>query len=184
MKVGEYFTTERVVPGGTGYLYAPVLLTGGVAMIDKEVVPIGTAMGAPEIQRFTFQFLRTGKAEIQFARFRPFDIKNAIYEDVFPFFVEPGMLRSTNSVGSYSPFEELTKEDRDVFDAAFKGLVGVTYTPLKVSRQIVAGTNYIFICDAVPATKDPVKYHALVKIFAPLPGKGDPQILDIHREDF
>ena len=184
MKVGEYFTTERVVPGGTGYLYAPVLLTGGVALIDKTVTQIVDRVGAPEIQRFTFQFLRTGKAEIQFARFRPFDIKNAIYEDVFPFFVEPGMMRSTASAGGYSPFEDLEKEDREVFDAAFKGFVGVQYTPLKVSKQIVAGTNYIFICDAMPQTKDPEMFHALVKIFAPLPGHGDPVITEIHREDF
>lgn len=183
MKVGEYFTTERIVPGGTGYLYAPVLLTGGVALIDQTVTPVNNMPGAPEIQQFTFQFLRTGKAEIQFARFRPFDVRNAIYEDVFPFYVEPGMLKSSK-VGGYTPFQDLEKEDQDVFDAAFKGLDGVAYKPLKVSKQIVAGTNYIFMCEAEPVIKEPAKHYALVKIFAPLPGQGEPQITDIHREDF
>ncbi len=90
MKVGEIYTTERIIMGGTGYRYAPVKLTGEVALLNSEVIqPETVNCGAPEIQRFTFQFLRPGTAEIQLARFRCFDLSDALYEDVLPFHVEP-----------------------------------------------------------------------------------------------
>lgn len=65
MEVGEIFTTERIVMSSTGYRYAPVRLTGEVALLNSEVVQIETEQcGGAEIQRFTFLFLRPGTAEI------------------------------------------------------------------------------------------------------------------------
>lgn len=180
MKVGEIFTTERIVMGGTGYCYAPVRLTGEVALLNSEIVPIETGKcGAPEIHRFTFQFLRPGKAEIQFARFRSFDLSDAIYEDVLPFQVEPA--GDTNAIvpGSWSPFKALNDEEKQIFDKALKGLVGVVYTPEKVSSQVVAGVNYRFFCHAVTVTREEHKFHAIVKIHVAL--SGEAQITDIQR---
>ena len=56
MKVGEIFTAERIVMGGTGFRYAPVRLTGEVALLSSETIELEPGKcGAPEIQRFTFQ---------------------------------------------------------------------------------------------------------------------------------
>ena len=165
MKVGEIFTTERIVVGGTGYRYAPVRLTGEVALLNSEVVKVETEKcGAPEIQRFTFQFLRPGTAEIQFARFRSFDLSDAIYEEVLPFHVEPAGDDLAMVPGGWSPFTEVAAEDGVVFDKAMEGLVGVKYTPERVSKQIVNGTNYRFFCYGDPATLGGHKFPAIVKI--------------------
>lgn len=81
-------------------------------------------------------------------------------------------------VGGWSPYHNLTKEDKLVFDEAFKGFVGVKYTPITVSTQIVAGTNYRFKCTAQIPPSD-VIWEAIVEIFKPL--VGNPHITGITR---
>lgn len=180
MKVGEIYTTERIVMGGTGYRYAPVRLAGEVALLDSEILPIEAGKcGAPEVQRFTFQFLRPGTAEIQLARFRSFDLDDVLYEDVLPFHVEPAGDNDAVSCGGWSPFQELELEDQDVFEEAMKGLVGVKYTPERVSKQIVKGVNYRFFCYGTPATQGEHSFPAIVKIYAAPRAKA--QITGIQR---
>lgn len=180
MKVGEIFTTERIVMGGTGYRYAPVRLTGEVALLASEVTSVDPEKcGAPEVQRFIFQFLRPGTAEIQLARFRSFDLDDVVYEEVLPFHVEPAGDNDAACHGGWSPFEGLEAEDQEVFEEAMTGFVGVTYTPEKVSKQIVNGTNYRFFCYGKPATEGNHSFPAIVKIYA-APG-AKPQITGIQR---
>lgn len=180
MKVGEIFTTERIVMGGTGYRYAPVRLTGEVALLNSEVVQIETEQcGGAEIQRFTFQFLRPGTAEIQLARFRSFDLNEVLYEDVLPFHVEPASDDVAMAHGGWSPFTELTTDDEEVFHKAMKGLVGVIYTPEKVSKQIVNGTNYHYFCNGDPASQSRYNFPAIVKIH--VSPKGKAQLTNIQR---
>ena len=50
-------------------------------------------------------------------------------------------------------------------------------TPKKVSRQVVAGTNYEFICKDANGKK-----HTIV-IFQPLPGQGEPRITSIDGKE-
>lgn len=50
--------------------------------------------------------------------------------------------------GGWSPYHDLTPDDKKVFDEAIKDLVGVVYSPSKVSTQVIAGTNYRFKCSA------------------------------------
>lgn len=167
MKVGEIYTTERIVMGGTGYRYAPVRLTGDVALLNSEIVPIETGKsGAPEVQRFTFQFLRPGMAEIQLARFRSFDLNDVLYEDVLPFHVEPAGDNHAELYGGWSPFHRLEPEDGVAFDEAIKGLVGVEYMPERVSKQIVNGVNYRFFCYGTPTIQGDHTFPAIVKIYA------------------
>lgn len=183
MKVGEFFTTERIVMGGTGYCYAPVRLTGEVALLSNEVIPVDAGkVGGPEIQRFTFQFLRPGSAEIQLARFRSFDLSDVLYEDVLPFHVEPAGSNDVVAMvpGGWSPFTEVTPEDGVVFEKAMEGLVGVKDTPKRVSKQIVNGTNYRFFCYGEPATQGEHSFPAIVTIYA-APGSSKPQITGIQR---
>jgi hypothetical protein len=81
-------------------------------------------------------------------------------------------------VGGWSPYHPLTAKDKEVFDEAMKGFVGVKYTPNTVSTQVVAGTNYRFKCTASmpPAL---VVWEAIVEIYQPL--NGAPYVTGIVR---
>lgn len=181
MKVGEFFTTERIVTGGTGYRYALVRLVGEVALLGSETVMLepGKA-GGPELQRFTFQFLRPGQAEIQFARFRSFDLSDALYEEVMPFHVEQGNNDNLVKPGGWSQFENLTDKESHIFEKAMKELVGANYTPKKVSKQVVNGMNYRFFCYGTLATLGAETFPAIVKIHV-ASGNDQPQVMDIQR---
>ncbi len=81
-------------------------------------------------------------------------------------------------VGGWSSYGPLSAEDKKVFDEALNGFVGVTYTPESVAKQIVAGTNYRFKCEAsMPPAM--VVWEAIVEIYAPLDGR--PHIVSISR---
>lgn len=180
MKVGEIFTAERIVMGGTGYRYAPVRLAGEVALLSSEVILLEPGKcGAPELQRFTFQCLRPGKAEIQFARFRSFEMDTVIFEEVLPFEVEPATGNRLEALGAWSAFEDVSNEVRLVFNKAMEGFVGVKYEPMKVSKQIVSGTYFRFFCYGHPAIQDEHTFPAIVKIH--VTPAGEAHITDIQR---
>jgi len=180
MKVGEIFTAERIVMGDSGFRYAPVRLTGEVALLSNETIELEPGKcGAPEIQRFTFQCLRPGKAEIQFARFRSFEMDTVIFEEVLPFTVEAATDNQLAALGGWSPFEAVPPEDRLVFRKAMEGFVGVKYEPEKVSKQIVNGVNFRFFCYGHPAVQGEHPFPAIVKIYV-APG-GEAHITDIQR---
>lgn len=73
------------------------------------------------------------------------------------------------SDGAYTAMRAVTAEDKALFDDALEGLVGVTYTPDSVATQVVDGTNYKFLCQAVTATREPLAYRAEVVIYKSLP---------------
>jgi len=82
-------------------------------------------------------------------------------------------------LGGWTPYHDLSPEDKKVFDEALKGFVGVTHTPTQVATQVVAGTNYRYRCTAsMPPAQ--VVWEAIVEIFQPLDG-GKPYITSIHR---
>ena len=54
-------------------------------------------------------------------------------------------------------------------------------TPESVATQVVAGTNYRFICTAITATPGPETYEAEIIVFQPLPGQGEAKIAKITR---
>ncbi len=85
-----------------------------------------------------------------------------------------------NHAGGWTPFEAVTAADKKVFDQAMEGFVGAEYTPEKVSKQVVNGTNYRFQCTGKPSVKEPHPFKAIVKIHAPINGK--PKIEAIERE--
>lgn len=49
-------------------------------------------------------------------------------------------------VGAFGEEAPLTVEEQEIFSEATAQLVGIKYTPITVSTQIVAGTNYCFRC--------------------------------------
>lgn len=75
-------------------------------------------------------------------------------------------------VGAYSEPQALNDHDKEVFEKAMAGLVGVTYTPTLVSKQIVAGVNYRFYCKTTTATLHPEEGGAIVSVFEELPAYG------------
>lgn len=81
-------------------------------------------------------------------------------------------------VGGWSAYHKLTPQDQKVFDEAMKGFVGVKYTPISVSTQVVAGMNYRFKCEASMPPSD-VVWEAIVEIFQPL--NGNPHVVGIIR---
>ncbi len=84
----------------------------------------------------------------------------------------------THVLGGWSAYHKLTPEDRLVFDEAMKGFVGVKYTPISVSTQVVAGMNYRFKCEASMPPSE-VIWEAIVEIFKPL--NGAPYVTGIVR---
>jgi len=65
---------------------------------------------------------------------------------------------------------DITREAQKVFDEALAGLVGVDYSPLAFATQVVAGTNYCFLCKAKGVYPGAEAYPALVYIYQPLSG--------------
>ncbi|MCL1127917.1 hypothetical protein [Shewanella surugensis] len=80
--------------------------------------------------------------------------------------------------GGWSPWGPLTAESLEVFDAATSRLLGVKYTPLEVSTQVVAGVNYRFICEARVVIPHAQPYRVMMEIFQPL--EGEPIITNIR----
>jgi hypothetical protein len=75
-------------------------------------------------------------------------------------------------VGGWSIFSsEITKEAKDVFETALKGLVGVDYSPVAFATQVVSGTNYSFFCNAKAVYPDAPNQGAIVDIYKPLDGQ-------------
>ena len=76
-----------------------------------------------------------------------------------------------SAVGGWTPFSSnLTKDVSEVFEAALKGLDGVSYTPIAFATQVVSGTNYRFIANAKAVYPNAPNQAALVDIYKPLDG--------------
>lgn len=81
------------------------------------------------------------------------------------------MSNTATLVGAFTPYtSEISKEAQAAFDEAFNGFVGVSYAPVAVSQQIVAGINYNFFCNTKSATRFPEEGAAIVSIYKPLEG--------------
>ncbi len=168
--VGEVFSIEREEYGGTGYSYNLVKLEAGLALLytDTAVQPPSLA-GGPVKRSFYFVGLKPGKATLQLAKFRVFDLSDILYEkEITVEILSPQ--GNANTVGGWAEQRPLTKEDQAVFDEAMKGFVGVGYKPKSVATQVVAGVNYRFICDAQPVYPGARPYEAMVEIYKPLEG--------------
>ncbi len=80
-------------------------------------------------------------------------------------------------VGGYSEFLAPEPEQRDVFAKATRGTEAEAFRPQSVATQVVAGTNYDFLCVAPDGLRT---FHVLV--FRPLPHTGEPPRLVSVRE--
>lgn len=170
-KVGDTITIKRTSHAGTGYHYALVRLSGGVALLDESVEAAdGNQPGGMAVQSFTFQFLNPGQVEIQFAYYR--DAKEVLYEEVFPYTVVTAEEAATNAIkiGGWGEYEPLTDEEKTIFQTCMT-LKGVDYTPMLVARQLVEGYNYRYFCMTKTVTREPKFGFAKVTVYAPLEGE-------------
>ena len=72
----------------------------------------------------------------------------------------------------------LPEEAAAALEKALEGLVGSTYRPIVLlGTQVVAGTNYCFLCELTPVVLDPVPHYALVYVYAALDGSA--QVLSV-----
>ena len=73
---------------------------------------------------------------------------------------------------------EITDEMRALFDKAQANLDGAEYVPIAfIARQVVAGTNYLFMTRCTIVTADPVEHYALVTVYED--PSGNAEITDI-----
>ena len=82
-------------------------------------------------------------------------------------------------MGGFSEQRPLTAEDSAVFATATKDYGYLQLQPLSVSTQVVAGTNYLFLCTMCGFNRPPTE--TMVKIFRPLPGRGEPELIVVEK---
>ena len=74
---------------------------------------------------------------------------------------------------------DMDKNAQSAFDKAFKGMLGVGYTPLAcLGTQVVAGTNYAILCKAATVTAEPKSALAVAVVYFDL--SGNAEILSIN----
>jgi hypothetical protein len=83
---------------------------------------------------------------------------------------EKPMVREVPKAGGWSRFAMLSATDQAVFKETMAGLAGVGYEPLAVRKQVVAGMNYEFICNARVVYPGTDWYPAMLLIYKPLKG--------------
>lgn len=67
---------------------------------------------------------------------------------------------------------EMTEELQLLFEKGMAELVGVDYVPMALlETQLVAGTNYCFLCQATVVYPDAKPYYALVYLYEDLQGQ-------------
>ena len=65
----------------------------------------------------------------------------------------------------------VTEEAQAVMDKALEGFVGSKVEPVALlATQVVAGTNYCFLCKVTPVVPNAVTAYALVYVYAALDG--------------
>ena len=82
-------------------------------------------------------------------------------------------------VGGFSEQRPLTAEDSAAFAEGTKDYAYLNLKPLSVSSQVVAGMNYLFVCE-MKAFGGPAE-QANVRIFKPLPGRGETQLIGVEK---
>ena len=82
-------------------------------------------------------------------------------------------------MGGFSKQRPLTAEDSVAFAEGTKDYAYLGLKPLSVSTQVVAGMNYLFVCEMKAFGGPAVQTN--VKIFKPLPGRGETQLIGVEK---
>ena len=75
---------------------------------------------------------------------------------------------------SESASHTLTPEQKDIATKALADLAGTNYTPVAyIASQVVAGTNYMILCEETTATEKPETSYKMVVVYADLEGNAE-----------
>lgn len=75
---------------------------------------------------------------------------------------------------NYEQPNMLSDEEKEVFEKAVDGLLGVKYTPVAtIATQVVAGINYAFLATGTATTETPITHLYIVKVYADLQGNAE-----------
>lgn len=85
-------------------------------------------------------------------------------------------------VGGYTDSRSLTDEEKALFESLASEVAGVKYKPVNVATQVVAGTNYRFLCTGREKGRKGKRFDAVIVIYKPLPGQGDARVTSIERQ--
>ena len=88
-----------------------------------------------------------------------------------------GSMQKCRMCGAYDKSTKLTAEEDSLFKAVVLSHGDLQLRPLKVARQVVAGTNYRYEC--VNGNKKKVE----VVVFEPLPGQGDARVVSVDGKE-
>ena len=83
--------------------------------------------------------------------------------------------------GGYSETREPDVEEYDLFRELTDKMDGMSFTPLTVQTQVVAGVNYKFYCRFSDGSEEYSPGHCYLTIYKPLPGQGEPSITSIEK---
>lgn len=93
-----------------------------------------------------------------------------------------GITSERSVVGGYSEPRKLSDEERALFDSVAAEIAGVKYEPINVATQIVADTNYRFLCKGKETERRGKKFYAVIVVHKPLPNAGEPRVMSIERQ--
>jgi predicted secreted protein len=182
MKVKDVITIDRASNAGSTGCQVSLVKLEKLALLEESYTPSPSGLhGAPGTKHFTFQAIAAGRAEVQFATYRPWLLpKEIVYEDVLSFDVEAANDAKTAGaadgagaayvIPGWKPFTAVSDEARKVFEEALNGVNLIHHTPLAVTSQEFVDTNYIFAAN-VGNVSGPPLCPDLVRVCKPLNGR-------------
>lgn len=104
----------------------------------------------------------------------------AAESEVNAFFEKMGDTRENKPVvGGYTEFRPLYADDSLLFAQVMADYSYLKVSPKNVATQVVAGMNYKFAVEMTEPNGNMVE--AIVSVFKPLPGQGEPQMISVEK---
>ena len=88
---------------------------------------------------------------------------------------------STPLCGGYTEGREPSDEEYRLFRTVTDSMEGMSFTPLTVQTQVVAGINYKFYCRFSDGSEEYSPGHCWLTIYKPLPGQGEPKVTSLEK---
>lgn len=83
--------------------------------------------------------------------------------------------------GGYTDERDPSDEEYRLFREVTDSMEGMTFTPLTVRTQVVAGINYKFYCRFCDGSEEYSPGHCWLTIYKPLPGQGEPKVTSLEK---
>ena len=85
--------------------------------------------------------------------------------------------------GGFSKEREPSIDEYQFFREVTDTIKGMSFTPLSLQTQVVAGINYKFYCRFSDVNAENNPSHCFLTIYKPLPGQGEPRVTSIEKLD-